>query len=458
MEDLVIKNGILVTPQGEVRGGLTVSGGKISYVGEDGSLPKANREINAQGFMVLPGLIDPHVHLGGNSEERFKNQCRSESVSAALGGVTTLITTARFGNALDPRLIYYRKAKDIACSHSFIDFKFNAFIFNQEHLDEIPKLMEEGIHSFKLMMHLTPEIAREQELAAIDWSFAYKLLEIVSKLGPPAFAMMHCEDPTIPTMLGHRLMTEGRQDIVAWTESRPSFTETMQVYGACLMAKEIGATLYIVHISAKESVDALRYFKERGLMAYGETCPHYLVLDRNPNCGLLAKVVPPLRDEPDQARLWAGLRDGTLDTVGSDHCPSFLRQDRMTGGLWKGGFGFGGIGAILPLLVSEGVNKGRLTWEELVKITSENSAKIFHIYPQKGAISPGSDADLIVVNPKKEWVLDAQTLQSASDFSVYEGEKVKGCVLKTFLKGQLIAEDSRMVAQKPCGEYVLPSW
>jgi dihydroorotase (multifunctional complex type) len=457
MEDLVIKNGIIITPQGKIRGGLAISGGKISYVGNDSSLPKANQEINAQGLMVLPGLIDPHVHLGWDREERFKDECRTESVTAALGGITTLMTTVRFGDALGSRLESYRKAKKIGQAHSFIDFKFNAFMFNQKHLDEIEGLIEEGIHSFKLLMAFTPEKGKEIGLQAIDWGFVYKLFEIVARIGPPALPLIHCEEAYITHLLMERLMAEGRQDIAAWTESRPSMAETMQVYDAGLLAQSLGVSLYIVHVSAKESVDAVQYFKTKGVMIYGETCPHYLVLDRNPDCGLLAKVMPPLRDTPDQLRLWVGLRDGTLDTVGSDHCPT-LRKEKEKGGLWKSRAGFAGMGAILPLLISEGVNKGRLTWEQLVKITSENTAKIFHIYPQKGAICPGSDADLVIVDPQREWTLGAEAFQSRSDFSIYEGVRVKGYVWKTFLRGRLIAENGRLVAEKPCGGYVLTSW
>lgn len=457
MEDLAIKNGILITPQGKIHGGLTISGGKITQVGSDGSLPKARQEIDAQGFVVLPGLIDPHVHLGQDQEEKFRDQCRSESITAALGGITTMITTARFGNALEPRLPTYRKAKEIGRSNSFIDFKFNAFVTNQKHLDEIEGLLEEGVTSFKLMMAYTREEARQIGLEGIDWGFAYKLFEMVGKIGPPALAQIHCEEPEIIHILRQRLMAAGRQDIAAWTDSRPSICEAMQLYDAGLLAQELGTPLYIVHLSAKESVDALQYFKAKGLMIFGETCPHYLVLDRNPDCGILAKVNPPLRDVPDQIRIWQGLREGILDTVGSDHCP-YLRGEKEKGGLWKSMPGFGGMGATLSLLVSEGVNKGKLTWEQLAGLTSENTAKIFHIYPQKGALSPGSDADLVIVDPKREWVIGAGTLQSRSDYSVYGGKKVKGRALKTFVRGRLIAEDGRLVAEKASGEYVLPSW
>jgi len=159
-----------------------------------------------------------------------------------------------------------------------------------------------------------------------------------------------------------------------------------------------------------------------------------------------------LRDVPDQDRIWAGLGEGTLDTIGSDHVV-YMRENKENGGLWKSTAGFGAIGATLPLLITEGIHKGRLTWEQLVRVTSENVAKIYRIFPQKGSLNIGSDADLIMVDPEREWILGTETLQSSADFSVYEGKKVKGKVIKTFVRGNLIVDEGRFVAEKPVGEY-----
>lgn len=454
MENLKIVNGILITPEKKIHGGLTVSRGKITHVGDESQLPAAQKEINAQGCLVLPGLVDPHVHLGRDKEEMFRDQCRSESISAALGGTTTFMTTARFGNPLESRLNTYKKAKEIGKASSFVDFKFNALMTNQKHLDEMESLMEEGIHSFKLMMAYTREEAKQIGLEGIDWGYAYKLFERVSNLGPPALAQIHCEEPEIIYVLRQRLIAAGREDISAWTESRPSFCETMQIHDAAILARALRTPLYIVHISAKESVDAVQYFKENGTIIYGETCPHYLSLNRNPQCGILAKVNPPLRDISDQDRIWRGLGEGVLDTIGSDHVP-YLREHKEKGGVWKAGPGFGAIGATLPLLISEGIQKGRITWEQLVKVTAENVAKIFRIFPKKGALAPESDADLIFIDPEREWTLGKDTLKSCADFSVYEGRRVKGRVVKTFVRGHLIVDEARFVAETPIGEYVM---
>ena len=457
MEDLAIKNGIIFTPNGSIRGGLTIAGGKISCVGNDDSLPKARQEIDARGLPVLPCMIDPHMHLGGAEEAVFVKQCRSESISAALGGVTTMMSYVRFGNALEPRLGVYRKAREIGPSNSYIDFKVHAYLLNENHLNEVDDIMAEGVNTFKLMMGYSTHEARQIGLEAIDWGFAYRVFEIGARLGPPALVQIHCEEPQIIAMLQQRLMAEGRDGLAAWADARPSLCEAMHIFDAGLLAQELGTHLYIVHTSAKESVDAIGYLKAKGVRIYGEACTHHLLLNRNAAAGILAKVNPPLRDEADQIRLWQGLQGGVLDTMGSDHVPQ-IRENKMSGGIWGGAPGFGGAGATLAVLVSEGVNKGRLTWEQLVKITSENTAKIFHIYPQKGALSPGSDADLVIIDPNMEWTLSAQALQSGADYSVYEGTKVKGKAVMTFVRGRLIAKDGQLVAEAPGGEYVFASW
>jgi len=218
---------------------------------------------------------------------------------------------------------------------------------------------------------------------------------------------------------------------------------------------ETGCPVYIVHVSAKESVDAIKYLRQRGVKIYAETCPHYLTLTKDTPMGVLARMEPPLRSEADINCLWQAVADGTVDTIGSDHVP-LPRKQKEEDGIWKGIGGVGGIGALLPIMMTEGVNKGRITIERLVKLTSENPARIWGIYPKKGALSPGSDADIIIVDPHKEWVLSAEALQSRSDYSIYEGRAVKGKAIKTFVRGKLVAEDSKLVAKAPLGEYVYP--
>jgi D-hydantoinase len=455
VEDLVIKNGLVVTPQGIVRGSLAVRNEKILLVGDDDSMPKANLEVDAEENYVLPGLVDPHVHFGRATEEDFTTYLRTESTSAAASGVTTFMGFVRFGEILERRLSVYRKGKGVGNQNSFIDFKFHAYLFTEEHIEEIPQLIEEGITSAKFMLNYTEESARRVGYRAVDMGFVYKAMETLAGYGPPALAQVHCEQPDIITLLSDRLQAQGRNDFLAWAESRPAVCETIHAFSLGLISMETGCPVYIVHVSNKETVDVIRYLRQRGVKIYAETCPHYLTLTKSTPMGLLARMSPPLRSESDIEYLWQAVADGTFDTIGSDHVP-LMRQQKEEDGVWKGIPGVGGIGAVLPLIMTEGVNKGRITIERMVKLTSENPAKIWGIYPKKGALSPGSDADVVIVDPDREWVLSADNLKSRSDYSIYEGRTVKGKAIKTFVRGKLVAEDGTLVIETPIGEYVMP--
>jgi len=455
MEDLVIRNGLVVTPHGIVRGSLVVRNEKILQIGGDDSLLKAKLEVDAEGNYVLPGLVDPHIHIGRAMEEDFASQFKTESISAVISGVTTFMSFVRFGEILERRLPVYRKGKEIGKQNSFIDFKFHAYLFTEEQLEEIPQLIEEGITSVKLFLNYTEEGARKVGYQAVDFGFVYKVMEILASYDPPVLIQAHCEQPDILTFLSNRLQAQGRTDFLAWAESRPAICEPIHAFSLGLIGLETGCPVYIVHVSVKETVDVIRYLRERGAKIYAETCPHYLTLTKNTPMGVLARMAPPLRSETDIECLWQAVADGTFDTIGTDHVP-LPRRQKEEDGIWKGVPGVGGIGAMLPLLMTEGVSKKRITIEQMAKLTSENPARIWGIYPKKGALSPGSDADIVIVDPHKEWVLSADNLQSRSDYSVYEGRAVKGKAIKTFVRGKLVAEDGHLVAEAPLGEYVYP--
>ena len=190
------------------------------------------------------------------------------------------------------------------------------------------------------------------------------------------------------------------------------------------------------------------------MRVYGETTPHYLApITKDCDLGLIAKVNPPLREQADCDRLWKGLAKGTLDTIGSDNC-IYSREEKERGGLWDAIVGFSGTGAILPILVSEGVHKGRITWERMAQVCAENTARIFGMYPQKGVLSPGSDADIVIIDPRREWTMGVETLKQGSDFSIYEGRKVRGKAVKTFVRGKLVAEEGEPTIAPPHGIYI----
>ena len=363
----------------------------------------------------------------------------------------------RFGEVLGKRAPVYRKGKEAGKLNSFIDFKFHAYLFTDEQVEEIPQLIKEGITSVKLFLNHSEESAGKKGYRAINLGFVYKVMEIMAGYGPPALVQAHCEQRDIIDFLYHRLEAQGRKDFPAWSEARPAICETMHAFCLGLISLETGCPVYIVHVSSRETVDAIRYLRQKGAKVYAETCPHYLTLTRDTSMGVLARMEPPLRSEADVEGLWRAVADGTFDTIGSDHVP-LPRRQKEEDGLWKGTPGVGGIGTILPLMMTEGVNKGRITIGRLVELTAENPARIFGIYPRKGVLSPGSDADIVIIDPNKEWVLSADSLKSRSDYSIYEGRAMKGKAVKTFVRGKLVAEDGELVAESPLGEYIMPSF
>ncbi len=270
------------------------------------------------GADVLPGLIDPHVHIGTDDEERTISEFRTESISAAISGVTTFMAFVRVGATLGYRLPVYQKCKRIGKENSYVDFKLHAYLVSEAHLQEIPRLIEEGITSAKLMFYREEE-AKKIGLRALDLGFAYKAMKLLAGSGPPVLIQVHCEQPDIISVITEELMGQGRTDFLAWTESRPAICEAMHAFSLGLMSIETKCPVYIVHVSAKETIDAIEYLRKKGAKVYAETCPHYLTLTKNIPLGVLAKMAPPLRDGSDREVLWQALSEAAIDTIGSDH-------------------------------------------------------------------------------------------------------------------------------------------
>jgi dihydroorotase-like cyclic amidohydrolase len=459
MADLVIRNAQVVTPDGVVQGGVAVEGEKIAAVAGDEALPRGRQEVDAGGLVVLPGLIDPHCHMGlgadrGQGRQKFEQDFRDVSVEAAVGGITTIITSALFGRTKETLLPCLTEAKEMGARSSLLDFRLNAFLLQQPHIAEIPRILDEGITSFKFLLAYRGEEGRQVGVEGITWGFVYEGFEAIARHTPPALAMIHAEEPDLMELLRARFRAQGREDAAAWSDSRPGICEAMHIFSAGLIAQELGVPMYVVHTSAKESLEAARFFRAKGAPVSIETCLHYLVLTKHTGPGNFGKVNPPLREDADREALWQALADGTVDTIGSDH--GNYKRAHKEGSIWEIMPGFPSLGASLALLVSEGVNKGRLSWERLAQLTSENTARLFSLYPRKGAIQPGADADLVLVDPGREWVLDTTSMRSASEFTVHDGTRVKGKAVKVFQRGRLLVDDGEVVAQAPLGQFIPP--
>lgn len=449
--DIVIKNCKIVNPWGTSPAGIAVNNGKIIAIGNDESLPRARRTIDALGNQVIPGLIDTHVHLG--LHHSLKDSARIDTAGAALGGITTI------GNYIGGRKFArgsYREKfdewKEIYEKYAVVDAFFHMFIVSDLQLRElVENARRYCVASFKFIMgYREKELGLVVEESAND-GFLYTAFRDIAGLGYPARAMVHAENMDIINKIKPIIEVTGRQDLGAWTDARPDFCEVLDVERAIRIAKVTKTPLYIVHISAAGSVDAVAKAKAEGVDVVGETCPQYLTLTRGAALGPLVKVNPPLRDKESMERLWQGIREGTIECIGTDHC-SYTRE--MKQDIWTAPPGIPGMRYFLPLMLTEGVNKGRITLEKLVEVCCYNNAKKFGIYPQKGVISVGSDADLVVIDRSKKAKLSGTTNHQLSNFCPYEGWEIKGCPLLTMVRGNIVAEDEKLIAQPGLGRYI----
>jgi len=455
--DLVIRNGVVHTPAGRIRGGLAIVDGRITFLGDDDALPPSEEQVDAGGNHVMPGIIDPHGIFG---RVDWSPTARAESIHAAVNGVTTIITYVQMGDlTLSRRLPVHEEAQALCERESFVDFKFNAALGTLDQIEEIPALVKAGVNSFNFWINISQLERQQYGFPQLDLAFLYRAFEVIREVGPPAFASVHCEEPEIIHMLFERAAKSGKQDLKTWAATRPSFTEAIQTFGAGLIGEALGVPIAFVHVAAPEAADAIRWLRSRGARVYGETSPQYLSLSPTDELGLLGKQMPPLRDESYQAQLWRACFDGTIDMIGSDHQIARREDKEIPGGLWglppdRAGSGGGLTGSIAPIMLSDGVHHNRITLDQFVKMCSENVARIYSLYPRKGALVPGADADVIVVDMDREWVMSVDSLKSSSDYCLWDGHRVKGKVVKTYVRGRLVAEDGELVAGSPAGRYV----
>jgi dihydropyrimidinase/dihydroorotase len=445
--DLVFKNGHVVTPGGTLAGGVAVADGKIVAVAEDEFLPPGKREIDLAGRHLLPGVIDPEVHLG--SHRPLADDFQSETRAAAAGGVTTwgmqltsLFITGGADSVKGPGDIPgFTKAMEAfyeASRSSLVDFFLTPIVSTEEHVGEIPYLAREhGITSFKIHLQMQGPWKPAWPHYAFDDGTVYAAFEAVARLGPPAIALLHCENWEIARVLENRLKAAGRTDMGAWEDRSPWITEAGHARTYLYYARALGCPIYIVHATTKETLAEIDKAKAEGAVVYSEIGPHYLVLDKE-----AWKINVPLRDRSTHEILWRALAAGAIDCIGSDHVAHTRTRESMeTGSVWTTISGFPSrVEGMLPMLLSEGVNKGRITMERLAQVASENPARIFGLYPKKGAILPGSDADLVVIDLQRRATITKDRLHTVTPWSIYEGWEVTGWPVMTVVRGRIVME------------------
>lgn len=441
MLDLAIINGQVFVEGGFRKADIGIKNGKIEMIAEVGSLAESKKTIDATGKHVIPGGIDTHVHFrdpGHAERETFQVGTRA----AAAGGCTTFFEhPISIPPQYNAEILHNRIA--LCEKGSCVDFCFFGAA-GGEFPEEIVPLAKEGVIAYKTFLHDAPE-GRAEEFKGLTSANNAELmcaLEEVKKTGLTLAA--HAEDNELVTGNIKRLRKEGRVDYKAHCESRPPIVEVEAIAKMLRFGKETGCSLELVHVSTCEAMELAKKAKYNGQKVLVETCPHYLLLDESyvEKYGPYAKCNPALRSREEVQNLWKYVLDGTVDFIGSDHSP-FLVSEKEKGqkDIFVAPSGFPGIDLRLPLMITE-AKKGRISLEKVIMLCCENPAKDFHIFPQKGTLSAGADADIVIFDMSKECVFHASNSYSqARDIAkVYEGWKL-GCTLDyTIVRGRIVME------------------
>jgi dihydropyrimidinase len=459
--DTIVRGGTVVTPErGARREDLLIKDGKVVGVLLDSTGVDAAEVIDAAGRHVLPGAVEPHVHIGIYSPS--DGEWYSETCAAACGGVTTLVN---YFFHKDSYLQSWPPELAIAERQAVVDFACHLGIMTEQHVAEMETYIREfEVTSFKFTGHWKGyEKQRIGSDTRIDDGLLYQVLRKASRY-PYVRIPVHAQNveisipPFAPPEADHYLKRDhpGATGLDLWDKLNPGFTETVYAMMVLYLAERTGASIYLVHTSAAETVQAVRErYDLARLNSFAETCVHYLALDIASPCGVLAKVNPPVRDRDTQDALWRGVIDGTLSTVGTDHCAIRKSMKKAeTGDVLQTKLGFAGMATLVPALVTHGVKKRGLSLERLVEISSTSAAKIFGLYPRKGTLTPGSDADFMVTDLDRKRTASAGWIKGVSDFTVFEGEELYGFPERTVVRGRTVYQKDAVIAEAGYGTYL----
>lgn len=455
--DIAIVNASIVVPNvGIVNTNIAIKDGKVAEFTPDEV--QADRRIDVEGLYVLPGVIDPHVHYGVYTS--VDKAAETESRSAAVGGVTTMMRMFRLYGSYREKL---KKHLDASAKAHIIDYAYHASILTPEHVNEIDYCINVGITSFKLYMNLKGEVGT----IYMDMEpYTDKLIDgnvntddalvkstIKTAASHKALVLAHAEDPDVCNVEMQKAKNEDKNGLSAWSECRPSKSEHDTIVKISSLSRENKCKLYLPHIGSSAAIDAIKNERKNGTEMFVETCPHYLTHSTDFQ-NITAKVVPPIRSKEDVKSMWEAVRDGTVNCMGTDHVANRLDMKLGNGDLWSALSGFPGIATMLPVLLSEGVNKGRIRIEKVAALTSMNAAEIFGMFPRKGTISIDSDADIVLVDLEKEQKVTPELLQSYSDYTIYDGMTLKGWPVMTIVRGQVVMEDGQVTGKPGCGKFI----
>ena len=452
--DTIIKNGSVVTATDTYKADVAISNGKIAAIGIDLPAQNASKVLDADGKLVMPGGIDVHTHLdmpfgGTTSADDFETGTRA----AAFGGTTTLIDFA-----IQYKGQQLRQAFDTwmakAAGKAVCDYAFHCIVtdVSSGQLAEMNDLIHEGVTSFKLFMAYPG-------VFMLDDGSIFKALQTTSKNG--GIVCMHAENGSAIDVIVQQALAEGKRAPKYHALTRPTTAEAEATARAIALAEMAGSPIYIVHLSCNDALEKVREARDRGLPVYAETCPQYLYLSlENMDApgfeGAKYVFTPPLREKWHQERLWNGLKCDHLQVVSTDHCPFCFKEQKEMG---KDDFtkipnGGPGVEHRMSLIYSGGVASGRFSANRFVELVSTTPAKLFGLYPRKGTIAVGSDADLVIFDPNRKHTISAKTHHMRVDYSMFEGIQVTGMADVVLSRGKIVVEGDKFLGRAGGGEFL----
>jgi dihydropyrimidinase len=401
--------------------------------------------LDVTGKHIFPGLIDAHIHFGFGEPI---TEYTTETIYAAQGGFSTVIgyflNNEAYAGVFDREIGYAR-------DRAHVDYAFHFSTASEQHLEELESYVRDyGVTSFKYFMNFKGEEGRYLGLDGTDDGYLLDLLTEAARIGGVT-VVLHTENIEVVNRIRRRFQQAGRSTLRDWSLSKPAFTEAESTVRGLYFAEHTGAAIYIPHISTRMALDEVRRWRERSGAVYVETCPHYLTHTLDSDMGSVGKANPPFRTQDDVDAMWEGLADGAIDIVASDHVPR--KRATKEKGLWQASQGFPGTATILPVLLSEGYHKGRLSLQRIAQLLTSAPASIFDL-PRKGDIRVGLDADLTVVDLEKVREVRAEELGSYSDYSLYDGWSLKGWPVRTIVRGVTVMADGVITGPAGHGLYI----
>ncbi|HEY7227123.1 MAG TPA: dihydroorotase family protein [Nitrososphaeraceae archaeon] len=449
--DILIKNANVVIPfNGIVNTNILIENGKIKALRKIIGNVTVDKVINVEDKYILPGIIDPHVHYGVYTP--IDRAAITESISAATGGITTIMRMIRLEGTYRKIVNHLNASKDTHIT----DYAVHASILNPGQINDMRYLKSIGINSFKIYMNLGSDLKKilvdlepgnlslkEIEVDMTD-KFLTEIIKNASALN--SIILVHAEDHALCSKnIRERMRMNERvtSDLLKlWSSLRPESSEINSIRKIMKIASSYKPNLYFVHIGSAKALYEISRIKRlyQNLKIWTETCPHYLTHSTDYD-NIKGKVVPPLRSKGNLVKLWHGIRTGIIDTIGTDHVANDLETKKAKGNYWNALSGFPGLATMLPVMLSEGVNKKRVDLTRISEICSANTSRIFGLFPKKGTIMEGSDADLTIVDLDKEQPVSPDILNSHSDYTIYDGWKLTGWPVMTIVRGRIVMED-----------------